>query len=131
MKCHSKRVRFNLMIIYDLFLDFLVFWGLDFALTAIYPFPGQCPGMICNGLSGRTTLRWSFGAHDHPRFLQPFGIPEVIMPDRFQIFAEFVNQWDTGGNVQLDDIGIGHAIEMLDQCTQAVTMCCHQHPLPG
>ena len=65
------------------------------------------------------------------RLLRMFGIPKVIMADRFQISVKFVNQRDTGGNVQLDDIGIGHVVEILDQRTQAVPVRCYQHALSG
>ena len=53
------------------------------------------------------------------------------MADRFQILVEFVYQRDTGGNVPLDDIDIGHLIEIFDQRTQTVPVRYYKHAFSG
>ncbi len=69
--------------------------------------------------------------HGLHRLLHALGIPEIIVADRFQILVEFVYQRDTGGNVQLDDIGIGNPVEILEQRTQAVAVRHEQHAIPA
>lgn len=57
------------------------------------------------------------------RLLHLFGILEIIATYRFHICIQLIHQRDTGRNVHLDNIGIRHAIQILDQRTQAVAMC--------
>src|SRR6476620_5280666 len=42
-------------------------------------------------------------------------ITEIVMPDRFQIGIEFVNQRLAGWNIELDNLVVRYAIEKFDQ----------------
>lgn len=52
------------------------------------------------------------------RFFYSFGIPEIIVANRFHILVQFIHQRNTGRDVYFDDIIIGHAIEILKEPLQ-------------
>lgn len=63
------------------------------------------------------------------RVLDRFRISQVIMADGMELLIQFVHEGDSGGDIQIDDIGVRHAIEMLHQRAQAVSMTGYQHVL--
>ena len=44
------------------------------------------------------------------------------MANRFQVLIEFLHHWHAGGNVEVDNLIVGHVFEVLDQRPQAVAM---------
>src|SRR4051794_36201328 len=46
------------------------------------------------------------------------GVAEIVVAQRFQVVVELVDQRDAGRNVQLDDIGLGDVVQVLDQRAQ-------------
>src|SRR5437899_2866658 len=49
-------------------------------------------------------------------------IAEIVMTDRPQVRIELVDERNAGRDVQLDDLGLGNVVEVLDERAQAVSM---------
>ncbi len=47
------------------------------------------------------------------RFCNRCRISQVIMTDRLELLIQFVHEGDSGGDIQIYDIGVGNAIEVL------------------
>ena len=55
--------------------------------------------------------------------------PQVIVPDRLEPRIELVHQRNAVRNVQADDIGVAHAVEVFDERADAVAVGRDQQPL--
>src|SRR3954468_24420549 len=51
-----------------------------------------------------------------------FGIAQIVVADRPQRFIKLVNERNAGGNIQLDDLVLGHVVEIFHQCAQTVSV---------
>ena len=65
------------------------------------------------------------------RILDVFGITQVIMADRMKKLVQFVHKGDTRGDIQIEDTGIGNAIEILHQRTETVPVTGDEDGLTG
>lgn len=53
---------------------------------------------------------------------QGSGHVQILVADGFEVVVEFVDERDSCGDVEFDDILVRHAVEMFNQYVQA---CCH------
>ena len=51
------------------------------------------------------------------------GITEIVVTDRPAFVVKFVDQGNSGGNIQSGDIFVGDIIQILDQGPKAVPVC--------
>ena len=54
------------------------------------------------------------------------GLTKVVMAEGLKLGVQFVHQGDSRGDIEIDDVGIGHAVEHFDESAQAVAMACNQ-----
>src|SRR5262245_58244963 len=62
-------------------------------------------------------IRYSFGGAFNRR-----RVAKIKVADRRQVVMEFVDERNTGGNIQTHDVSVRNVVEMLDQRPQAVAM---------
>jgi len=70
--------------------------------------------LVCDGLHCILDLCW---------------ISQIIMADGMELLIQFVHERDSRGDVQIDDIGVRNAIEMLHQRAEAVSVTGYQDGL--
>src|SRR5690606_40348075 len=56
-----------------------------------------------------------------------FGIAQVVVADRLEVVIQFIDERDAVGDVQADDVGVGDAVQVLDQGADRVAVGGHHH----
>ncbi len=77
-----------------------------------------------------TLLYFSLGGYRLCRLSDSLLVCQVIVSDRFEIRIEFVDQRDTGGNIEFGNFLVGDIIQVFDHGPQAVAMRGNQQGLP-
>lgn len=58
-------------------------------------------------------------------------VTQVVAFDRLEVVVQFVNQWNAGWNVELEDLLLGEVVEILHKRAEAVAVGGDDHPLAG
>src|ERR1700722_756696 len=58
-------------------------------------------------------------------------VAEEPAPQRLQLLVQFVEDGNTGGDVEVDDVALGHHVEHFDEGAQRISMRDDEHVLAG
>mmetsp|Transcript_93990 Transcript_93990/g.196095 ORF Transcript_93990/g.196095 Transcript_93990/m.196095 type:complete len:341 (+) Transcript_93990:137-1159(+) len=78
-----------------------------------------------------SSLRLALVGNSRHLLLDLLGVHQVVLLDEVQVAVQLVHQRHACGDVQLQNLSFGHALDVLADCPQGIAVGCHHDALAG